>query len=165
MSQQVTVDETRGFSLIELLIVVAIILVIAAIAVPNFLRTKMAANAASAVQSLRTLNTAEISYSTTFAIGYSASLTQLGPPAAGNPVSPAGADLIDVVFAGGQKSGYQFVYTPSAGGAGGYQGYTVNANPILPGSTGSTFYYTDQSQVIRVDVMVPASSTDSPIPQ
>ncbi len=157
--------DTRGFSLIELLVVLAIILIIAAIAIPNFLRTKMAANAASAVQSLRSVNTAEVSYSTSYNIGYSASLAQLGPPTGGNPVSPAAADMIDVVLAGGQKSGYQFVFTPKVGGAGGYQEYTINANPVLPGSTGMSFYFTDQTQVIRVNVMGSASSTDSPIPQ
>ncbi len=71
-------NKQKGFSLIELLIVVAIILIIAAIAIPNLLRAKMAANEASAVGSLRTINTSSVEYSTTYSIGYPAALTNLG---------------------------------------------------------------------------------------
>ena len=79
---------TRGFSLIELLIVVAIILIIAAIAIPNLLRSRIAANQASAVGSLRTLNTAEVTYASTYNSGYAAALSYLGPPATGaNPTA------------------------------------------------------------------------------
>src|SRR5215472_2232985 len=73
----------HGFSLIELLIVVAIILVIAAIAIPNFLRSRVAANQASAVESLRALSTAEFTYSSTYNEGYTATLGHLGPPSSG----------------------------------------------------------------------------------
>ncbi|HEX2715489.1 MAG TPA: prepilin-type N-terminal cleavage/methylation domain-containing protein, partial [Candidatus Acidoferrales bacterium] len=99
----------KGFSLIELLIVVAIILIIAAIAIPNLLRSKMAANEASAVGSLRSINTACISYNTTYGqFPPTGSLTALGPPAAGAAASAAAADLIDSVLAAGTKSGYAF---------------------------------------------------------
>ena len=91
----------RGFSLIELLIVVAIILIIAAIAIPNLLRSRIAANQASAVGSLRTLNTAEVTYSTTYNTGYSATLGNLGPAAAGqNTPTAAYAGLVDEVLSG-----------------------------------------------------------------
>ena len=79
---------SKGFSLIELLIVVAIILIIAAIAIPNLLRSRIAANQASAVGSLRTLNTAEVTYATTYNVGYSQSLGESGPGPAGNPAVP-----------------------------------------------------------------------------
>src|SRR5712692_11953358 len=94
----------RGFSLIELLVVVAIILVIAAIAIPNFLRSRMAANQASAAQSLRILNSAETTYSSTWGIGYSTTLAALAPPTGSNPASTTAADLVDNVLAGGTKS-------------------------------------------------------------
>jgi prepilin-type N-terminal cleavage/methylation domain-containing protein len=68
----------KGFSLIELLIVVAIILIIAAIAIPNLLRSKIAANEASAVGSIRTINTAEVTYQSSWGSGFSVGLTQLG---------------------------------------------------------------------------------------
>ena len=98
----------KGFSLIELLIVVAIILIIAAIAIPNLLRSRMAANEASAVGSLRTLNTAAVTYSTTYNIGYPGTLAKMGPAATASSTT---ADLIDSVLAGGVKSGYTFAFT------------------------------------------------------
>src|SRR6516225_9494703 len=95
----------QGFSLIKLLIVVAIILIIAAIAIPNLLKSKMAANQASAVASLRTLNTSEITYSSTYNQGFSSNFAQLGPPASGAATSAA-AGLVDSVLAAAAKSGY-----------------------------------------------------------
>src|ERR1019366_8122007 len=95
----------EGFSLIELLIVVAIILIIAAIAIPNLLRARIAANEASAVGSIRSVVTAEVTYSSTWGTGFSTNLTKLG---GANPctASAATACLIDQVLAGGSKSGY-----------------------------------------------------------
>src|SRR5580658_9532059 len=98
----------KGFSLIELLIVVAIILIIAAIAIPNLLRSRIAANQASAVGSLRTLNTAEITYSSTYNVGFTGAMGYLMPNGTNpNPTSTA-AGLIDSVLGGGAKSGYSF---------------------------------------------------------
>src|SRR5713226_3939124 len=105
-------SRARGFSLIELLIVVAIILIIAAIAIPNLLRSRIAANQASAVQSLRQLTTANITYSSTYNSGFVAQLSYLGPGGGGNP-SPTQAGLLDSVLTGSggntsAKSGYSF---------------------------------------------------------
>src|SRR5258708_30570646 len=97
----------KGFSLIELLIVVAIILIIAAIAIPNLLRSKIAANQASAVASLRTLNTSAVLFSTNYQI-YPTGLPSMAPSAA---ASSTAADLIDSVLATGTKSGYTFTWT------------------------------------------------------
>jgi prepilin-type N-terminal cleavage/methylation domain-containing protein len=154
---------SKGFSLIELLIVVAIILIIAAIAIPNLLRSRIAANQASAVGSLRTLNTAEITYSSTYNVGFTAALSYLAPITSGtNPTSTA-AGLIDSILAGGTKSGYSFAYVPgSSDTSGRINTYAITAVP-LTSSTGTNYYYTDQSGVIRQNSTTVAGATDSPI--
>src|SRR5690242_20810050 len=97
----------KGFSLIELLIVVAIILIIAAIAIPNLLRSRIAANEASAVGSIRTLNTAEVTYASTYpSLGFTCTLTALGPASGGGSVTSTAAGLVDSVLSAGTKSGY-----------------------------------------------------------
>jgi prepilin-type N-terminal cleavage/methylation domain-containing protein len=140
-------NKQKGFSLIELLIVVAIILIIAAIAIPNLIRSKMAANEASAVASLRTYNTSIVAYSTTYQTDPSA-ISDLGP--ATTPTSTA-ADLVDALLGSTSpvKSGYGFTY--SAGGAsaaGVISTYTIIAVPSNS-STGQREFFTDQSGVIR----------------
>jgi type IV pilus assembly protein PilA len=137
----------KGFSLIELLIVVAIILIIAAIAIPNLLRSKMAANEASAVATLRTYNTAIVSYSTTYNTDPSTSLSQLGP--ATTPSSTA-ADLVDNLIGSATptKSGYTFTYTAGTATAGVISQYSITAQP-QSSSTGQRYFFTDQSGVIR----------------
>ncbi len=155
---------SKGFSLIELLIVVAIILIIAAIAIPNLLRSRIAANQASAVGSLRTLNTAEITYSSTYNSGFTCTLGYMAPGATGatNPTSTA-AGLIDSVLASGSKSGYTFTYTSAPSDTSGrIDNYSINASPINS-STGTNYYYTDQSGVIRQNSTTTAESTDSPL--
>src|ERR1035438_8005581 len=100
----------KGFSLIELLIVVAIILIIASIAIPNLLRARIAANEASAVASIRTINTAMISYNSSYpTVGFATALSNLGGSCTGSTVpTSASACLIDATLAGGTKSGYTF---------------------------------------------------------
>ncbi len=154
----------KGFSLIELLIVVAIILIIAAIAIPNLLRSKIAANESSAVGSLRTLNTACVTYSSTFGIGYPAALTDLQPIAVGVTPSSTASDLIDSVLAGGTKSGYTFVYkSPGTSGGTARTTYDLTATPVTVGTTGQRGFFTDQSGVIRFNMSGTAAQTDPPI--
>lgn len=154
---------TKGFSLIELLIVVAIILVIAAIAIPNFLRSRVAANESSAVASLHTLSIAEMTYSSTYGAGFSADLQSLASPTGGAIATSTAAGLIDSVLATGVKSGYSFSYSPGAVDTGGrVNAYVMDAVPISS-STGTQYYYTDESGVIRQNATTTATATDTPV--
>jgi type IV pilus assembly protein PilA len=152
----------KGFSLIELLIVVAIILIIAAIAIPNLLRARIAANEASAVASCRTINTASITYNSTYNT-YATALSNLGPSNGNTPTS-TDADLLDGVLApagGGQvgtKSGYTFTYALST-----TVGYTVSAAPVSLNQTGVRYFYTDGSGVIRANPGAVATVANSPL--
>ena len=152
-------NKQKGFSLIELLIVVAIILIIAAIAIPNLLRSKMAANEASAVGSLRSINTAGVAYSTTYGT-YPPTLADLGPDSSGGTAATSTtADLLDSVLSAGVKSGYTFTYTAGTGSL----SYTLKAVPSSQGVTGQRGFYTDQSGVIRGDSSGTATSASTPI--
>ena len=136
----------KGFSLIELLIVVAIILIIAAIAIPNLLRAKMSANEASAVGSLRTINTAEIQFNSTYGIGFG-TLSVIGSSAPGTcTASSTNACLIDDVLTKGTKSGYTFIVTPAGTGN---VTYTSTGLPSVVGQSGQRGFCSDQSGVIR----------------
>jgi prepilin-type N-terminal cleavage/methylation domain-containing protein len=154
--------QQKGFSLIELLVVVAIILIIAAIAIPNLLGARMSANEASSVGSIRTINTACITYSTTYSsVGYPATLANLGPAVTADSTA---ADLVDSTIVSGVKSGYTFVYAAGAPDANGYiNSYTLNANPSAPGQSGIRYFFTDQSGVITYAYGTAATISDVPL--
>jgi type IV pilus assembly protein PilA len=145
------------------------ILIIAAIAIPNLLRSRMAANEASAVGSLRTISTGEVVYNSTYANGFSPSLQSLG--GAGGLATCDHAELIDPILATGTKSGYAFSYTPTDPVATAVQGcaspgatgYSVTADPVNRGTTGQRGFYTDQSAVIRFDPDGTASPESAPL--
>jgi type IV pilus assembly protein PilA len=149
-----------GFSLIELLIVVGIMLIIAAIAIPNLLKAKITANEASAVGSLRTLNSACIIYSSTWTTGFPLALSRLGP---GKPPTATAADLIDGVLSKGTKAGYRLVYVSGAPKAGKIGTYIINANPATLKVTGTRYFYTDQTGVIRHSSAGAATIASPPI--
>jgi type IV pilus assembly protein PilA len=144
----------KGFSLIELLIVVAIILIIAAIAIPNLLRSRMAANEASAVGSLRTINTAQVTFNSTYGVGYG-SLAALSTPVAGCAGAiVTAACLIDSNLGGGTKSGYKFASTPANGAgtvASPFLNFSSSAIPVALGQSGQSDFCSDDSGVIRRD--------------
>ena len=139
----------KGFSLIELLIVVAIIGIIAAIAVPNLLQSKAAANEASAISAVRNIVTSQITYSATVGAGGYTDLAGLQT-----------ASLIDSVLGGGTKDGYIFAATAPTSST-----FTVNADPVTAGSTGTRYFFSDESGVIRYSTGGAATDTDSPLGQ
>jgi type IV pilus assembly protein PilA len=142
------VHKSKGFSLIELLIVVGVILILAAIAIPNLLRARMSANEASAVSSLRTINTAMITYTISYpTIGFASTLNVLGStPCHPDATTPC---LIDGVLAGGTKSGYKFAATGSGGPPA--TKYYASAVPITLNLTGINSYCSSEDAAIRLD--------------
>jgi len=156
----------RGFSLIELLIVVSIILIIAAIAIPGLLKARMSANQASAVESLRTILTAESAYQTSFG-GYSPTMQALGsaaPCPLGTPPTAAQFCFLDPTLsnattAATPKSGYFFTYVVGAAN----NSFALNADPSQQGSTGDMHYFADESQVIRFNAAAVAGPADAVI--
>jgi prepilin-type N-terminal cleavage/methylation domain-containing protein len=138
----------KGFSLIELLIVVAIILIIAAVAVPNYLRSRMLANESSAVGALRTLNSAQITYSSAYpTVGYATTFAALSGTNC-NPPTSAAACLIDTALAGGTKSGYVFQITGTSGSTP-TSTYQFIATPVLPNFSGTRYFCTFADAVVR----------------
>ena len=138
----------KGFSLIELLIVVAIILIIAAIAIPNLLRSRIAANEASAVSGIRSITTAEHAYTTAYPdIGYTCTLSSFGPPASGQPPTSTASDILDPVMAGGTKSGYTFALSNCTGTPA--SNYQSSAVPVNIGTTGQRAFCSDGTGIIQ----------------
>jgi type IV pilus assembly protein PilA len=131
----------RGFSLTELLIVIAIILIIVAAALPRLTRARMFAEETAAIRAVSVLHTAQTQYYSQFN-RYASSLQELGPPASGN-AGAAGADLVDRELANGTRGGYNFTMTVSPAG------YAINAQPKQFGTSGSRSFFSDQTQIIR----------------
>jgi len=166
--------QQKGFSLIELLIVVAIILIIAAIAIPNLLRSRMAANESSAVGSVRTMNTAAISYNSTYGNGFPPSMAAIGNNGT-TSISCTNGEFIDTVLTSGTKSGYTFILShglaanilnsTSSSCSGGYgysDGYMITATPVTVGTTGQRSFCTDASGVIRFNTQGTTNAGPSP---
>ena len=131
----------RGFSLMELLIVVAIMLILAAIAIPNYNKARMNVQETAALQQIGTIHTGQTQYMSQFG-RYAVSLAELGPPASGQ-AGPSGADLIPGDLAKGTKTGYVFTMV------GNDAGYVIQANPVTFDSTGRRTFYSDQSMIRR----------------
>src|ERR1700691_4963359 len=127
----------RGFSLIELLIVIAIILIILAIAVPKLGSARMNANEMAVIREMQTINTMQTQYMSQFG-RFATTLAELGPPTSGGP-GPQAADLIPASLAAGEKDGYIFTMTATP------TGYTLNANPKVYNTSGRRTFYTDQT--------------------
>lgn len=146
----------RGFSLIELLIVIAIILIILSIALPQMGKARMNAQEMAAVAEIGTVNKAEVQYYSQFG-QYATSLAQLGPPASsGAAEGPQSAGLIPGTLSSGQAGGYNFTVTPTP------QGYAVSAVPRSFGSTGRRTFYSDQSNIIRQNWSQDPATATSP---
>lgn len=141
----------RGFSLIELLVVVSIILILAAIAIPNLLRSKMAANESSAVSSIRTITTAETTYASSWGAGYSPVLDNLGGPDPCTAATAAAACIIDsaLTVAPYMKSGYTFAARGNTPVGTVDNGFEVNATPVAVDVTGKRAFCSDQTGLIR----------------
>ena len=131
-----------GFSLIELLIVIAIILIILAVALPKLTNARKYAQEMAAQKAITTIHTAETQYYSQYG-QYATALAQLGPPASGSP-GPNGAELIDRDLASGEKGGFKFVLqqTPT--------GYALAVNPTAFGTSGNHTFFSDQSMAIHV---------------
>jgi type IV pilus assembly protein PilA len=156
-------ESKRGFSLIELLIVVTIILIIAAIAIPNLRSAKIQANETAAVGAIRALNESTVMYSNSYG-GYPHALSDLGPGGSGTAPSSAAADLIDSTLATGVKSGYKFTFKVEATDpTGNVSSYTITATPVTPGTTGQRSFFVDASGTIRATQSGTANASSPPI--
>ena len=157
-------QKKAGFTLVELMIVIAIIAIIAAIAIPSLLRARITANEGAAIAAMRTLSSAQVSFqagcyvdASGDGVGDYGTLAQLHEPDAASGVS----GFIDETLASGSKQGYSFTMNPVPGGDGSPPTYTCNADPQSP-QTGRRTFFVDESGVIRFDSMGAAATAASP---
>jgi Domain of unknown function (DUF4190) len=149
---------------------IPLVLILAAIIIPNLLHARIAANQASAFGSLRVYAVAETTYASRYDRGYSATLGALGPPASGMTTTPDAAGLVDSVLSGGSatamvavKSGYKFTYLPGPVQDGRITTFQIWADPVTPGTTGMEHYFVDQTGVIRHETETQASQNSPPL--
>jgi type IV pilus assembly protein PilA len=143
-----------GFSLIELLIVIAIILILITIAAPVFTKAHMYAAETAAEAAIRTIHTVQMKYFSQYG-KYAGSLGELGPPTSGG-ASAAAAGLIDVALARGVKGGYRFTVNTNA------TGYVVHADPVVYGTNGTRTFYSDQTMVLHENNSSEPATATSP---
>jgi type IV pilus assembly protein PilA len=147
-------DRRRGFSLIEMLIVVSIILILLTVAVPKYIKAQMGARETAAVEAIKTIQTSEFQYQSTYN-RFANSLQELGPPASGPDTQSAGG-YIDNALASGEKGGYRFTLTGNNGG------YVITAVPVTFGSSGGRTFYSDQNGVIHQNFSAEPATVSSP---
>jgi len=154
-----------GFTLVELMIVIAIIAIIAAIAIPSLLRSRMAANESSAITAIRAIATGEVSFQ-------AASYKDVSGDGQGDfgtlpelmdPMGDGEQGFIDEAIASGFRQGYEFTLETIDGAPGVPPAYALNVDPQVAGSTGLRYFYTDQSGVIRFSIAAPAGPGDPPM--
>jgi type IV pilus assembly protein PilA len=154
--------DMQGFSWIEIIIVVVVIVLSAGIVIPNLWKSKTDIDDASAIRSIRTIVLAEKNYAQSYDKGYSSSLATMGMPPDAMP-SASRAGFIDSELAAGVKEGYAFNYQPGPVNENGrIQTYTLTVSPTKPGSSGNTYYFVDQTGVIRENTSHVATAADSP---
>src|SRR5580658_5728526 len=147
-------NRRRGFSLIELLIVISIILIIITVAVPKFQKAQMGARELGAIKAIQTIHQAEVQYQSQFS-RYANSLQELGPPASG-PATPSAADLVGNDLSNGEKGGDKFTLTGNNGG------YVITAVPVTFGTSGSGTFYSDHARVIHQNFSAEPATVSSP---
>jgi type IV pilus assembly protein PilA len=144
----------QGFTLIELMIAIAIILILVTIALPDLMRARRHAHEAAAIKTIQTIHTAQVQYHTQYG-RFAASLAELGPPQSGR-TGPHTAGLIDANLAAGERSGYRFTVT------GNESGYSISAVPLVNSADARSFYSDETLQLRENSGPEPATAQSPP---